>query len=209
LGRPQLTGHGQEIAVAVQCRAFYDGAMSKAVTEEIDSGEDDADADPADALPAETKNYVTPSGHAALRDELRRLLQDERPKVVETVRWAASNGDRSENADYTYGKRRLREIDRRVHYLTRRLDSAVPVDPKQQQRLTQVFFGATVSYAKADGSAHVVTLVGLDEADFSRGLISWLSPLAQALMKARVGDTVQVRTPMGIEEIKVISLRYE
>jgi transcription elongation factor GreB len=183
--------------------------MSKAVTEEIDSGEDDADADPADALPPETKNYVTLSGHAALRDELRRLLQDERPKVVETVRWAASNGDRSENADYTYGKRRLREIDRRVHYLTKRLDSAVLVDPKQQQRLTQVFFGATVSYAKADGSAHAVTLVGLDEADFSRGLISWLSPLAQALMKARVGDTVQVRTPIGIEEIEVISLRYE
>ena len=138
--------------------------MSKELTQDTD---DDRDDDESPALPAHVKNYVTPSGHAALRDELRQLLQDERPKVVEIVSWAASNGDRSENADYLYGKRRLREIDRRVRYLTKRLDSAVPVDPKQQQRLTQVFFGATVTYAKADGSEHTVTLVGVDEADFA------------------------------------------
>jgi transcription elongation factor GreB len=194
--------------VAAHGRAFYDGAMSRPFTEETDDAEDGREVDQADPLPGETKNYVTPAGHAALRDELRRLRQDERPKVVEIVSWAASNGDRSENADYIYGKRRLREIDRRVRYLIKRLDSAVLVDPKQQQRLTQVFFGATVSYARSDGSEHEVTLVGVDEADVSRGLISWQSPLARALMKARVADTVRVRTPTGIEEIEVVALRY-
>ena len=179
--------------------------MSKESTQDTD---DDRDDDESPALPAHVKNYVTPSGHAALRDELRRLLQDERPKVVEIVSWAASNGDRSENADYLYGKRRLREIDRRVRYLTKRLDSAVPVDPQQQQRLTQVFFGATVTYAKADGSEHTVTLVGVDESDFQSGKISWRSPIAQALMKAKVDDTVQVRTPAGIEEIEVVAICY-
>ena len=171
--------------------------MTKASTEEDD-----------EALPAQAKNYVTPAGHAALREELRRLLQEERPKIVEIVTWAASNGDRSENADYLYGKRRLREIDRRVRFLTRRLDSAVVVDPKQQQRLTRVFFGATVTYAKADGSEHTVTLVGVDEADFQKGKISWRSPIAQALMKAQVDDAVRVRTPSGIEEIEVVAIRY-
>lgn len=182
--------------------------MSKAFTKETDTDADDHELDQADALPANIKNYVTPSGHAALRDELRQLMQEERPKVVEIVSWAASNGDRSENADYTYGKRRLREIDRRVRYLTKRLDSAVVVDPKQQQRLTQVFFGATVTYARADGSEHTVTLVGVDEADFSQGKISWLSPVAQALMKMRVDDTARIRTPTGIEEIEIVSIRY-
>jgi len=156
-------------------------------------------------LPAQVKNYVTPAGLAALRDELRRLLQGERPKVVEIVSWAAANGDRSENADYLYGKRRLREIDRRVRFLTKRLDSAVVVD---QQRLTQVFFGATVTYAKQDGSEHTVTLVGVDEADLAKGKISWRSPIAQGLMKAKVDDAVQVRTPAGIEEIEVVAIRY-
>ena len=151
------------------------------------------------------KNYVTPAGLAALRDELRRLLHEERPKVVEIVSWAAANGDRSENADYLYGKRRLREIDRRVRFLTKRLDSAVVVD---QQRLTQVFFGATVTYAKQDGSEHTVTLVGVDEADLAKGKISWRSPIAQGLMKAKVDDAVQVRTPAGIEEIEVVAIRY-
>jgi transcription elongation factor GreB len=179
--------------------------MSKGSTNDT---EDDRDDDESAALPAHVKNYVTPSGHAALQDELRRLRQDERPKVVEIVSWAASNGDRSENADYLYGKRRLREIDRRVRFLTKRLDSAVVVDPKQQQRLTQVFFGATVTYAKADGSKHTVTLVGVDEADFQSGRISWRSPIAQALMKAKVDDAVRVRTPAGVEEIEVVSIRY-
>jgi len=181
--------------------------MSKAFTEDTDAGGDDHDGE-AEALPAHVKNYVTPAGNAALQNELRRLLQEERPKVVEIVSWAASNGDRSENADYLYGKRRLREIDRRVRHLTKRLDSAVVVDPKQQQRLTQVFFGATVTYARTDGSEHTVTLVGVDEADFQSGKISWRSPIAQALMKANVDDAVQVRTPAGIEEIEVVAIRY-
>ena len=182
--------------------------MSKPLTTETDFDTDDRDVDQAATLPADVKNYVTPSGLAALRDELRRLLYEERPRVVEIVSWAASNGDRSENADYTYGKKRLREIDRRVRYLTKRLDSAVVVEPKHQQRLTQVFFGATVTYAKADGSEHTVTLVGVDEADLSSGKISWRSPIAQALMKAKVDDVVRFRTPVGIEEIEVISIRY-
>src|SRR5262244_1421079 len=182
--------------------------MSKAFTKETDADADDGEADQADALPANTKNYVTPSGHAALQAELRQLRQDERPKLVETVSWAASNGDRSENADYIYGKKRLREIDRRVRYLTKRLESAVVVDPKQQQALRQVFFGATVTYARVDGSEHTVTLVGVDEADLSKGKISWLSPVAQALMKARVGDSVQLRTPSGVEDIEIVAIRY-
>jgi transcription elongation factor GreB len=182
--------------------------MSKAFTREPDEDGDNGDAAPADALPADVKNYVTPSGRAALEAELRRLLQEERPKVVETVSWAASNGDRSENADYIYGKRRLREIDRRVQYLAKRLEGAVLVDPKQQQRLTQVFFGASVTYARADGSEQTVMLVGIDEADVAQGKISWLSPVAQALMKASVGDTVRLRTPVGLEHVEIVAIRY-
>ena len=182
--------------------------MSKAFTRESDPDPNERDDDGGDALPAHARNYVTPTGHAALQSELRQLLQDERPKVVEVVSWAASNGDRSENADYHYGKKRLREIDRRVRYLTKRLDSAVLVDPKQQQALRQVFFGATVTYARQDGSEHTVTLVGVDEADLSHGKISWLSPVAQALMKAKVDDSVALRTPAGVEEIEIVAIRY-
>jgi len=182
--------------------------MSKAFTRESDSDPDDRDGDGDDALPGHAKNYVTPTGHAALQTELRHLLQEERPRVVEVVSWAASNGDRSENADYLYGKKRLREIDRRVRYLTKRLESAVLVDPRQQQALRQVFFGATVTYARADGSEHAVTLVGVDEADLSQGKISWLSPVAQALMKAKVDDSVQLRTPSGVEDIEIVAIRY-
>jgi len=182
--------------------------MSKAFTRESDSDPDDRDDDGADALPEHAKNYVTPTGHAALQAELAQLRQQERPKIVEVVTWAASNGDRSENADYHYGKKRLREIDRRVRYLTKRLESAVLVDPTQQQALRQVFFGATVTYARADGSEHTVTLVGVDEADLSQGKISWLSPVAQALMKAKVNDIVQLRTPSGIEDIAIVAIRY-
>ena len=182
--------------------------MSKAFTRESDTDADDRDDDQSDALPIHIKNYVTPAGHAALQAELCRLKQDERPKVVEVVSWAASNGDRSENADYQYGKKRLREIDRRTRYLTRRLDSAVVVDARQQQGLKQVFFGATVTYAKEDGGEHTVTLVGVDEADLLQRKISWLSPVAQALMKARVGDTVPLRTPSGIEEIEIVAILY-
>jgi transcription elongation factor GreB len=152
--------------------------------------------------------FITSEGLARIRAEYDELFGVERPKMVEVVSWAASLGDRSENADYLYGKRRLREIDRRVRHLTKRLDSAVVVDPKQQQRLAQVFFGATVTYAKADGSEHTVTLVGVDEADFQSGKISWRSPIARALMKAKVNDAVRVRTPAGNEEIEVVSIRY-
>jgi transcription elongation factor GreB len=182
--------------------------MSKAFTRETESDPDDRADDPVYALPAHTKNYVTPTGHAALQAELRQLRREERPKVVDIVSWAASNGDRSENADYLYGKKRLREIDRRIRHLTKRLESAVLVDPKQQQALRQVFFGATVTYAKADGGEHTVTLVGVDEADLSQGKISWLSPVAQALLKAKVDDSVQLRTPSGVEDIEVIAIRY-
>jgi transcription elongation factor GreB len=191
-----------------QARRRKPSSMSKASTRESNSDPDDRDDDGADALPAQARNYVTPTGHAALQTELGHLLQEERPKVVEVVSWAASNGDRSENADYHYGKKRLREIDRRVRYLTKRLDSAVLVDPTQQQALRRVFFGATVTYARADGREHTVTLVGVDEADLSQGKVSWLSPIARALMKAKVDDNVQLRTPAGVEDIEIIAIRY-
>src|SRR5580692_7521955 len=142
----------------------------------------------ADEPATPSKNYITPDGLQRLKDEHRFLLTRERRAVTEVVAWAASNGDRSENADYHYGKKRLREIDGRIRYLTKRLESAVLVDPKQQQVLRQVFFGATVTYARADGTEQTVTLVGVDEADLSNGKISWLSPVAQALLKARVDE---------------------
>jgi transcription elongation factor GreB len=181
--------------------------MSKAFTKESDGDEDDLPEE-AGGLPLAAKNYMTPAGFAQMRGELDALLRKERPEVVKVVSWAASNGDRSENGDYIYGKKRLREIDRRVRYLTRRLESAVLVDPRQQQALRQVFFGATVTYARADGSAHTVTLVGVDEADLSQGKISWRSPLAQALMKAKVDERVALRAPSGIEDIKIVAIRY-
>ncbi len=180
--------------------------MSKAFTKETDADTDDQDE--ADALPAHQKNYMTPQGFAALQTELRRLMHDERPKVVEVVSWAAGNGDRSENGDYIYGKKRLREIDRRVRYLTKRIESAEVVDPQRQQNLQQVFFGATVTYAREDGAEQTVAIVGLDEADLEAGKISWLSPVARALMKAHVGDTVECRTPAGKDVLEVLAIRY-
>lgn len=180
--------------------------MSKAFTKETDT--EDEDLDEADALPAHIKNLVTPAGFAALQEELRFLLKDERPRIVEIVSWAAGNGDRSENGDYIYNKKRLREIDRRVRYLTKRLENAEVVDPARQQGLEQVFFGATVTYAKEDDSEHTVTLVGIDEADLSKHKINWQSPVARALMKAKVGDVVEVRTDTGREALEVISVSY-
>lgn len=182
--------------------------MSKAFTKDTDH-EDDEALEEAEALPAYMKNYMTPAGFAALREELRQLQRVERPKVVETVSWAASNGDRSENGDYIYGKKRLREIDRRLRYLIKRLDSAEVVDPARQQGLDRVFFGATVTYAREDDSEHTVTLVGIDEADLTRGKISWISPIGKALLKARQGDQIEFRTPAGPETIEVVSVRYE
>jgi transcription elongation factor GreB len=168
----------------------------------------DDDEDEAPALPAGTRNYMTPAGHERMRDELRRLLREERPKVVEIVSWAAGNGDRSENGDYLYGKKRLREIDRRARFLTKRLESAEVVDPTRQTRRDRVFFGATVTYANGRDEEVTVTLVGIDEADLEAGRISWISPVARALLKAQVGDLVTVRTPAGPEELEVLAIRY-
>jgi len=168
--------------------------------------EDDDDDDVA--LPAGGKHYITPPGFQRLQDELRALMRIERPKVVEVVSWAAGNGDRSENGDYIYGKKRLREIDRRIRFLTKRLESLVVVDPTRQTRHDQVFFGATVTYAGGDGLERTVTIVGADEADMDKGMVSWLSPIARALLKAYEGDTVAVRTPAGREEITVVAIEY-
>lgn len=179
--------------------------MSKAFTKETDT-EDDLDE--PDPLPADVKNYMTPFGLAALQEELRWLLREERPKIVEIVSWAAGNGDRSENGDYIYNKKRLREIDRRARYLTKRIESAEIVDPKRQQGLEQVFFGATVTYAHEDGATHRVKLVGVDEANLDQGKINWLTPVARALMKLRVGDTAELHTSSGLEIIKVIAIEY-
>lgn len=180
--------------------------MTKAFKKESDEEPDEPDQ--PESLPSHSKNYMTPKGFSILQDELRHLMRDERPKIVETVSWAAKNGDRSENGDYIYGKKRLREIDRRVRYLTKRLLSATVVDPKQQQSLTQVFFGATVTYTQKDGIKKTVTLVGVDEADLTKGKISWISPMAKALIKSSPGDTIEFRTPSGVETLKVLSVKY-
>jgi len=180
--------------------------MSKAFTKESD-GDDELDDEPK-GLPPGTKNYIRPQGLQALRDELSQLLRVERPKVVEVVSWAAGNGDRSENGDYLYGKKRLREIDKRIRFLTKRSESAHVVDPTQQKKRDQVFFGATVTYASPRDEEITVTIVGIDEANLDKGLISWISPVARALLKAGVGDSVGVRTPAGLEMIEVIEIRY-
>ena len=180
--------------------------MSKAFVKESDEGEDRPE-EPR-ALPVGFKNYMTPQGYRQLQEELRALLRVERPKVVDVVSWAAGNGDRSENGDYIYGKRRLREIDRRIRFLSKRLETAQVVDPTQQKNLDQVFFGATVTYAYDRGTERTITIVGVDEAELDRGQVSWVSPIARALMKAREGDIVELRTPAGIEHIEVLDIRY-
>ncbi|BBP05784.1 transcription elongation factor GreB [Sulfuriferula plumbiphila] len=180
--------------------------MSKAFTKESDADDEEPAAEPQ--LPPGAKNYMTPRGHALLKAEFDHLLKVERPQMVETVSWAASNGDRSENGDYIYGKKRLREIDRRLRYLTRRLDDPVVVDPRAQQGIEQVFFGATVSVGEEDGSQHTYQIVGVDEADPAGGRISWVSPLARALAKARAGDVVRFQSPAGMREIEVLEVRY-
>jgi transcription elongation factor GreB len=173
-----------------------------------DSAEDDEEEGGA-ALPAGTANYMTPAGFRALEEELKRLSRVERPRVVEVVAWAAGNGDRSENGDYIYGKRRLREIDRRIRFLRKRLESAQVVDPAQQKARDRVFFGARVTYAAADGTETTVKIVGVDEADLAEGRISWLSPVARALLRARAGDSVAVRTPAGTETLEVLAIAYD
>ena len=181
--------------------------MSKAFVKETDDELELPDEEPI--IPAGVKNYMTPEGHRRMQDELRRLTREERPKTVDVVSWAAGNGDRSENGDYLYGKQRLREIDRRIRFLTKRLEAALVVDPRQQTRHDQVFFGARVTYANQHGAEKTVTIVGIDEADLERGQVSWISPIARALLKAHEGDTVELRTPTGTEQIEVLEIRYE
>ena len=180
--------------------------MSKAFTRESDAQDDEDIALPS--LPSGARNYMTPAGYAQLRAELFTLIDDERPKIVEIVHWAASNGDRSENGDYLYGKKRLREIDRRMRFLTKRLELAEIVDPAQQQNRDQIFFGATVLYSDQTGFERRVTIVGVDEAEPLNGKISWISPVARALNKARVGDTITLRTPGGVEELDILEVSY-
>jgi transcription elongation factor GreB len=183
--------------------------MSKAFTKETGTDDEDDLDDDAPALPAGAKNYMTQAGFEALRREYRALLHVERPKIVEVVAWAAGNGDRSENGDYLYGKKKLREIDRRVRFLSKRLEIAEVVDPARRTNFDQVFFGATVTYAREDDSEHTITIVGIDEADVDKGQVSWISPIARALLKARVGDMVDIRTPTGKETIEVLKIGYE
>jgi transcription elongation factor GreB len=179
--------------------------MSKAFTRESDGEDDDISLPP---LPAGSKNYITPQGYAALRDELFDLIDNERPRIVEVVYWAASNGDRSENGDYLYGKKRLREIDRRIRFLTKRLEIAEVTDPSVHQGSDQVFFGATVTYVDEADVERTVTIMGIDEANSLNGQVTWVSPIARALLKAREGDVVKLVTPVGVQEVEVVEVRY-
>jgi len=189
---------------------FFESAesnfMSKAFTKEADDADDDELQLPP--LPAGGKNYITPAGYARLKGELLDLIDNERPKVVDIVHWAASNGDRSENGDYIYGKKRLREIDRRIRFLTKRLELAEITDPQVHFKNNQVFFGATVTYADEAGLERTVTILGVDEADSAKGEVSWVSPIARTLLKAREGDVLQLVTPAQVTEIEVIRVTY-
>ena len=182
--------------------------MNKAFMRESE-GDDDEELEPSLKLPAGTRNYITPAGHDRLKSELEHLVKRERPHVVEIVSWAASNGDRSENGDYIYGKRRLREIDRRIRFLTKRLDVAEVIDPLRQGDNDQIFFGATVTIADMNGVTNTYTIVGVDEADVSKGRISWISPLARALIKSREGDSIRFQSPVGVREIDILEVHYD
>ena len=182
--------------------------MNKAFVKETDAPDDEDDVS-APALPVGSKNYMTPAGYAQLDAEFNQLWKVERPKLVETISWAASNGDRSENGDYIYGKKRLREVDRRIRFLSKRLEHAEVVDPATREETDQVFFGATVTVADPDGRESTYAIVGIDEADAGRGRIAWISPMARALMKAREGDTVSVQTPDGRREVDIVEVRYQ
>jgi transcription elongation factor GreB len=192
--------------------------MSKAFTKESDAPEDDGGDDaPELAIPKGAKNYITPAGADRLKAELHKLLHEERPTLVQTVSWAASNGDRSENGDYIYGKRRLREIDRRIRFLTKRLEAAEIVDPAAQAA-DRVLFGARVTVQRVDSPdsegedessrPRTYRIVGIDETDVGRGEISWISPMARALLNAKIGDVVTLRTPRGDEELEITEIRY-
>ena len=182
--------------------------MSKAFTKESDGEDDDRDLADDPPVPGSFTNYITPAGHKRLNDELGRLWTVDRPKLVETIAWAASNGDRSENGDYIYGKRKLREIDRRIRFLSKRLDSAVVVDNAGKSH-DRVYFGATVTFVDGSGAERTVSIVGADELDPGRGRVSWISPMGTALLKGSVGDVVTLRTPRGSEELEIVDVRYE
>lgn len=183
--------------------------MSKAFTKEVDQDEELA-GEGTSPLPAGSKNYITPGGHARLMEEFLWLMDKERPQVTAIVSWAAGNGDRSENGDYIYGKKRLREIDKRIRFLTKRMEIAEVVDPATpRDEETQIFFGATVTFANQKSEEKTVSIVGVDEIDTSRGYISWISPMARALIKAREGDTVTLRAPGGVEELEILEVKYQ
>lgn len=181
--------------------------MNKAFVRESDEGDEDG-FEPSLRLPSGVRNYITPQGHARMKRELEHLVKDERPRVVDVVAWAASNGDRSENGDYIYGKRRLREIDRRIRFLSKRLDVAEVVDPLRQGDNDQIFFGATVRVADVEGNESTYAIVGVDEADAFKGRISWVSPLARALIKSREGEVVRFQSPAGLRELEVLEVLY-
>ena len=181
--------------------------MSKAFTRETDI--DDDDLTPLPAIPPGTKNYITPAGFRRMKDEYKQLWDVERPALVQTISWAASNGDRSENGDYIYGKKRLREIDRRLRFLAKRLENSEVIDPEQRKDCEQVFFGATVTVCHGDGTERTYSIVGVEEADVGRGHISWVSPLARTLLKARADDTVLLQLPNGVEELVVVEVIYQ
>jgi transcription elongation factor GreB len=186
----------------------YNAWMNKAFVKESDNDDDEDAVALAQAIPVGAKNYMTPAGYQRIKDELLQLIDVDRPEVVKIVHWAASNGDRSENGDYIYGKKRLREIDRRIRFLTKRMDTAEIVDPSVHHGTDQVFFGATVQYQTHLGEAHTVTIVGIDELDPLHGKISWISPVARALTKAREGDLVTLQTPLGPEELEILAVDY-
>ncbi len=185
--------------------------MSKAFTKESDA-DDEEEGGGAPPLPAGSKNYMTRRGFLILKAELKQLVEEERPNVVQVVSWAAGNGDRSENGDYIYGKKRLREIDRRIRFLIKRLEGATVVTPSEQENVEQVFFGATVDICDVSGgkigAEERYQIVGVDEANASQGRISWISPLARALFKAREGDTIRFQSPAGLREIEIIGIQY-
>lgn len=197
---PFATGNGGA------CECYSGASMNKAFTKETDA--DDEDELPVPSPPASGKNYITPDGYARLRGELLDLIDNERPKVVDIVHWAASNGDRSENGDYLYGKKRLREIDRRIRFLTQRLEIAEISDPGIHHGNDQVFFGATVTYSDDEGLERTVTILGIDEAVSAMGQVSWISPVARALLKARTGDEVTLVTPQGTQLLEVLKVDY-
>lgn len=211
VSRPREKDNAAGWPVAGSRRAWLQAARMPCMNKAFVKESDDADEEEgllATPLPVGAKNYITPVGHARLLSEREQLLRVERPKIVEIVSWAASNGDRSENGDYLYGKKRLREIDRRIRFLTKRLDIAQVVDPLSQTNVNQIFFGATVVICDEQGAEQEYAIVGIDETDSAKGRISWVSPLARALLKAKEGDQIRFASPLGVREIEVLEIRY-